>query len=271
MMKKNSPQLSEKDFFNESYRQDPFPFWFWMAITTAFVLLLFAGYAWYAKLLTGEYRHNPFLQVSNREMSLFLWQDPSFMRANAPAKSAYMPGFQYVEKISLELPFADDYVMAPPEVIFRYHAWHRLVGEEFPQRPIPLNEFKEFLEYAEEWQPQNWPRAPKGYLLIIEHLNRQQNLAAALPLQVRQAFQGWKNFFKEGEAINALQPTVQQVRSFLSRYPQYSRNDWRNIVGFNYLASLSELGLDFDTIIPVNELSSFLRVALYNDLKASQE
>lgn len=266
-MTNTPPQLSEKDFFNESYRKDPFPFWFWLIVTSVFVAILWGAYAWYGKLLKTEYKENPFLQVTNREMSVFLWQEPSLMRVNAPAKSAYMPGFQYIEKFSVDVPYADDYVIAPPEVIFRYHAWHRLVSNEFAQRPISVPEFKEFLNYAEEWLPRNWPSAPKGYADIIASLDGQSDLAANLPLTVRQAFQGWKNFFKEGDAINALRPRAAEVQAFLLKYPHYARNYWRNIAGTRYLQSLLGGGISPDASVPIDELPGFLLLALYNDLQ----
>lgn len=269
MTKKNV--LTEKNFIHEGYSQDPFPFWFWLTTVVAFTAMLWGGYAWYSKKLTAEYAHDPFLQVTNREMSIFLWQEPELMRINASPKTAYLPGFQYVEKVSLEVPFADDYVIAPPETIFRYHAWHRLISKEFAQRPIPVNEFREFLDYAEEWKPENWAAAPEGYAKIVQHLDDQQELAVALPLSVRMAFQGWKNYFIEGDAINALDITYQELESFLALYPHYARNDWRNISGENYLSSLLRPVQDKHALVPTDEAPAFLRVALYNHLKARPE
>lgn len=259
-----SSPLSEQDFIHDEYKQNPYPFWFWLIVISIFVFALSSGYNWYSTTLVNEYKKDPFLQVTNREMSLFLWQNPSYMRISASGKSAYMPGFQYVEKISLDLPFADDYVIAPPEVFFRYHVWKRLISSEFIERPIPLNEFKDFLNYALEWLPQNWPAKPENYEALIANLSEQKDLAKVLPQTVKQAFQGWKNYFIEGPAINALTPTYKDVRSFLSLSPHYARNYWYNIIGDDYLRSLTEKEAESSAFIPSSELPSFLRVAIFN-------
>lgn len=190
------------------------------------------------------------------------------MRINAPAKTAYMPGFQYQEKVSLDLSFADDYVIAPPQVIFKYHAWHRLVSGEFTQRLISATEFKEFLQYSEEWLPQNWPEAPSDYASLVKNLDNESDLTTQLPLQVKQAFQGWKNYFKEGVSVNALSITYQQLYGFLAKNPHYSRNYWRNIAGNNYLLSILKPPDNQLDSVPREEIPPFLRVALYNYLVA---
>ena len=50
-----------------------------------------------------------------------------------------------------------------------------------------------------------------------------------LPIIVRQAYQGWKNYFEEGPDINVLDPTYAEVNEFLKDHPHYMRNYWRNI------------------------------------------
>lgn len=260
-MTNTPPPLSEKDFINESYKQDPYPFWFWLIVVGAFVAILSGGYSWYEKTIGIEYKDSPFLQVTNREMSVFLWQEPALMRVNASSKATYMPAFQYTEKVSIEAGLAEDYVMAPPNVLFLYHTWNRLVSYEIPLRPINAKEFLEFLSYAEEWQPENWPHAPESYRKIVQNLANEEkiDLAPTLPHIVAIAFQGWKNFFLEGDAINATVPSSKQMKAFLEKYPHYARNYWRNIKGEDYLSSLNTA-----TNLLGKEVPSFLRVAFYN-------
>lgn len=168
----------------------------------------------------------------------------------------------------MEVPFADDFVIAPPEVLFRYHAWHRLVGNALTERPILASEFRSFLQYAPEWLPENWPDAPKGYVEVIQDLGAQDDLTTSLPFQVRQAFQGWKNYFMEGNAINALVVSKRELEEFLSLFPGYARNNWRNIVGVEYLSYTLTPGGGNDDPVPATEIPGFLRVALYNYLAA---
>jgi len=223
--------------------------------------------------MAKQVKSNPFLQVTNRQFSLFLWQFPEYMRVNATQKAGYLPGFQYQSKISLVLGSADDYVSAPPELLFLYHTWHRLISSEFIARPIPLNEFREFLDYEEEWQPQNWPAAPSGYVHLTQTLesSTQADLRALpiaiLPQEVRVAFQGWKNYFKEGYLINQTKPTFAEMEGFLKSNPNYARNYWRNIVLDsypNYLKTLSLGSFDPNAIISKDEIAPFLRVAFFN-------
>ena len=267
-------ELQEKDFINESYTKNPRPFWFWLAVILTITALIWAGQAWYSSRMAADYAKDPFLEVTNREFSVFLWQFPERMRINAPRKNGYLTGFQYENKVSLVLDEAEDWVVAPPELLFLYHTWKRQISRELSPRAIPSAEFKDFLNYVEEWKPLNWKQAPNGYVELIDHLygkNSFQDLAElpleTLPMQVRQAFQGWKNFFTEGEAINALTPSYREVRAFLKKHPHYARNYWRNIVEASvpdYLR-FSSAHSD-DTIVPRSELANFLQVALFNYL-----
>lgn len=239
--------------------------------------LVWGGISWYnnkLNLLVGE---SPFLQVTNRQLSLFLWQNPEFMRINSPEKRNYLPAFQYLDKVTLDLAQADQIAVAPPELIFRYHTWNRLVSNEFTERPIPKKEFQNFLSYADEWHPAYWPDAPQGYIDLVNHLaaNKVEDLSTLsqndMPMPVRIAFQGWVNYFIDKEAINKLQPTYKQMREFIGSHPHYARNYWRNIVGDHtpkYLISLSSADKEPEAAISQDELVSFLRVAIYNYLKA---
>ncbi len=240
--------------------------------------LLWGGGSWYNKQLTQEVESQPFLQVTNRQISIFLWQFPEHMRVNATrGKAGYLPGFQYADKISLEPEAADSFVIAPPELLFLYHTWKRLLDPEFIPRPIQLTEFKEFLLYAVEWQPKYWPAAPSDYIAFANALLRSTTIDPATlpevapPKEVVQAFQGWKNFFKEGDAINQVKPTFGQMGDFLKVSPNYARNFWRNIVYDkypNYLKTMSQEKVTPTMDIPKDELTPFLRVAFYNYLQS---
>jgi hypothetical protein len=276
-----TPEFSEKDFIQEGFKKNPLPFWVWFFLLTAFVSLLWGGASWYYSKVGALIQRSPFLQVTNRELSLFLWQNPEFMRVNVPDKSNYLPGFQYLNKVTLELANADDYVIAPPELLFRYHTWHRLVGNEFSPRPIPIGEFREFLKEVEEWQPKYWPKAPPEYVKFVEQelpntqLTHLEILSpSVLPQEVRMAFQGWKNYFKEGEKIDQVQPTVEEMKKFLAKNPHYARNYWRNIVEKtvpNYLRTFSMREQDPKSRVPSDEMSPFLKVAIYNFLMMGRE
>lgn len=283
----SKPELSEKDFVHEEFVKNPYPFWLWIFLITTIVALFWGGRSWYGDYIQTKVEMSPFLQVTNREFSLFLWQNPEYMRVHTKNKSGYLTGFQYTDKVSLELEFADKYVVAPPDIIFLYHVWHRLVSNEFTPRPIPLTEFLEFLAYAEEWYPRNWPAAPPGYIKLIEGIST-HNLVqevgggkidpddlqtlphSSLPQSVRMAFQGWKNYFKEGELINRIKPNYLDVEGFLSSHPHYARNYWRNIVQDQYpryLFSLSSDEIDRLSYMPSQEMTPLFKVAIFNYLK----
>lgn len=268
------PELQEKDFINESYSKNPFPFWFWLLVVITATALIWTVSWWYSTRMEKEYQQDPFLEVTNREFSLFLWQFPERMRAHAPRKLGYLPGFHYENRVSLVLEEADNWVIAPPELLFLYHTWKRQISKEFSPRPIPKEEFVEFLNYAEEWKPSNWPKAPEGYVKFIEAFNteRESDLAklplSTLPFEVRQAFQGWKNYFQEGEAINALTPTYGQLNRFLLTHPHYARNYWSNILKDSvpdYLKYIRAQPPESD--VPAQELANFTKVALFNFLQ----
>jgi hypothetical protein len=271
------PPLEEKDFIHEEYSKNPWPFWGWLAVVIS-ISLLFSGASFlYFSVLSNQYEENPFLQVTNRQISLFLWQNPQHMRVHVKNKSSYLPAFQYAEKIGLDPAYADDFVIAPPELLFLYHTWQRLLGDTYFPRKIPENEFRTFLVAAPEWDPRFWKQAPKGYVKMINDITTDENPdlnllnLSILPLEVRQAFVGWKNYYFEGDQINSLQPTYKQISEFLKANPHYGRNYWCNIVGHDYLKSLGNEGSSEDLkasegLVPISELSSFLRVAFFNDI-----
>ena len=244
-------ELQEKDFIQERYGKDPYPFWFWFFILAAFTLGLWLVEGWFTREVRLEYSQNPFLQVTNRDMSVFLWQFPEKMRVNVAQKGNYLPAFQYEEKVSLFPDQADEWVSAPPELIFMYHTWKRQIGDIWFKRVIPKNEFVQFINYAEEWKPEFWDEAPEEYVQFYRKLGEvsaDEDVSKRLPLIVRQSFQGWKNFFMEGEAIEQSKPTEEQVETLIAKYPTYARNFWRNMYP-EYLEG---------------NLPPFLKVALFN-------
>lgn len=277
----SNKELLEKDFIHESPSKNPFPLWLWFFIAIALGIVLWGGGSWFNKTMSKEYADNLFLQVTNRDFSNFLWQFPEYMRINAKRKNGYLTGFQYENKVNILAGEAENWVVAPPEILFLYHSWQRQISREYAMRAIPLNEFKEFLNNVEEWQPSNWPKAPKNYTQLISTIDQAttpQDLSSLaltdLPAQVRQAFQGWKNYFKEGEAINAIRPTFAELQEFLKVFPHYARPFWRNIVNTsarNYLYSLESGKFNPEDPALENELAPFLKVAFYNYKKSLQE
>jgi len=272
--------LHEKDFIHEP--DGKYPFWLWLFLSAIAASLLWGSLSWFQGIETKVVKDSPFLQVSNRQMSLFLWQFPEYMRINRPDKSVYLPGFDYQNKVAIIPGFADETVKAPPEILFLYHTWQRLIGKTYFPRPISVKEFEEFINYAEEWKPRNWPAAPKEYadflneFPTVANVENLQNLnVKQLPLEVRMAFQGWKNFFKEGDAILGMTPTHEQVARFLEASPKYGRNYWRNIVSDTkpkYLESFfnHDAAAKGSDVIPKDQLSDFMKVALYNYIQSQR-
>ncbi len=208
---------------------------------------------------------------------------PSFMRLHVAHKTGYLPGF-LANSENFSFKAAEEFISAPPDVIFLYHIWSRLLAHELIARPINVKEFEDFLQQLPEWRPENWIKAPEGYVKLIgsrdyikiENLQTlQENV---LPLVVRQAFLGWKNYFIEGSKINDLKPTFSQIQEFLNQYPHYARQYWRNIqeanqqkvAGLSYLNAFVYKTFIPDAVVPQEELPPFIRVALYNAQQASK-
>lgn len=252
------------------------PAWVWF-----FLLLLIAGmlmqfFMWYWNGTQTAVPQTPFYQVTNRQMSLFLWQNPDFLKRGSNVKGRYLPAFGSEDQVALDHAAADDLVIAPPPVLFRYHAWDRQVRKEFTNTPIPVDEFLKFLAYAKEWLPDNWPDAPEKYVQLIPELPKRQVLDlsklpyTALPAEVRIAFQGWQNSFAQADQISSVKMTYQQYISFLLKHPYYARNFWRNIVP-DYVVSLSQGKVDQQSEIPADEIPPFLRLAYFNNLLQGQQ
>lgn len=272
-MDSDNEGLPEDQFINESFRRNPKPFWIWLAVVAAIITFFWGTINWIGLKMGEEISSKPFLQVTNRQFSLFLYQFPQFMRANMPSKTDYLPGFKSSGDSALKPEDAEATVRTPPQVLFIYHTWDRLLADAFIPRPVPLAEFLEFLEKSPAWMPENWAEAPAGYKELVSELgtSKQDDLAllpkSELPQEVRIAFQGWRNFTKEGSQINAVTPTYAEMAAFLRVYPNYSRNYWRNILleeRPKYLESLVQGKSDANAIIPDDELTGFLKTAFYN-------
>jgi hypothetical protein len=251
-------ELDEKNFIHEGVKDDPFPLIYW------FIILVFIGAiswfisSWYDSVVNKEIDSSPFLQVTNREFSLFLWQNPEFMRIHVSDKASYLPAYNYIESLSMKPEMADDFVVAPPEILFKYHTWQRLLADEVPVQTVSRDDFNKFLEFAQEWAPTYWKEAPQSYISLIETLPQNTAPTLTVPLPVQQAYTGWKNFFTEGDAINTFQPTYTLFHQLVARYPHYAKNYWQNLIP-DYMHS-KETG----EVIPQHEQPSFLKSALYN-------
>lgn len=253
-----------------------FSYLLWLALGAAVLSLLWGGSFWFLQKREMSLGGSPFLQVTNREMSLFLWQFPEYMRANVSSKTGYLPGFQYLDKVSIEEGQEEAFVSAPPPVLFLFHTWNRLIRNEFPKRPISARELREFLEYAPEWSPKIWKGAPKEYQELVATLGDKGaetlNLAQ-IPPDVQRALIGWKNYFLEGEMIKNLKPTYTEMTEFLERFPHYARNYWRNIVESGrpeYLRSFIDPTKEMKGEIPDAELAAFLKVEFFNYMQAKK-
>lgn len=271
------PRLDEKDFIQENYSKNPFPFWIWLALLATVAALFWGSSNWFRQNMADTVNSKPFLQVTNRQMSLFLWQFPEFMRANAPIKEGYLPGFNFRDsKFSIEQGQAEKIASAPPEVLFLYHTWARLLKPETIRRPISLVEFKEFLAALPEWQPSNWPKAPESYKKLVNSLDTISkedfaNQSETLPIEVEIAATGWLNFFKDGAEIDKVSPTLGEMENFLDQHPHYARNYWRNIVmpwRPSYLLSNFKDNFKPNEKVPSTEMAGFLQYAYFNEMQA---
>lgn len=267
--------LEEKDFIHEPKEGKFSSFLLWVCLTTLILSLLWGGKTWYWDWISERIGSSPFLKVTNRDLSLFLWQFPEQMRANQKQKSGYLPGFEYLGKEILNPTMADKYAIAPPETLFLYHTWHRLLFPENSQAvlkyPILKTEFEKFIQDNSEWQPIYWKEAPSDYVEFLVGLKRnsfddlQKVPVTQLPIVVRLAFQGWKNYFIDGEAINAFHPTFAQLKLFLENNPHYGRSYWRNIVAGTTPNYLKTAPSDSADVVPGDQLTPFLKYALYSN------
>lgn len=233
-------QLKDKDFIQNEPGKWNIPTWVWFFLLLLFCGLLMQFFVWFwHSTATVAVPQPPFYQVTNREMSLYLWQNGDLRK----------PLYQTEN--------ADQLAIATPEQLFRYHTWNRLLKSEFTNTPVPADDFMKFLSEMPEWLPTNWPAAPDQYKALLLSKSQPSDLSTQLPLEVRIAFQGWKNLSQKDE-IDKLQPTKEQIEKFLLAHPHYARNYWRNIEP-GYLGSLSA-----HDSVPDNEVPAFLRQAIFN-------
>ncbi len=271
LMVSNPPELSEKDFIQKTSDSQKWRLWALLGVVFAIGMLFWGAGTYRLEVLKKQQVGKPFLQVSNRDFSLFLWQNPEYMRVNAALKNDYLIGFRVEDKIRVEPLLANEAIIAPPEVLFRYHVWKRLVQTMAVPRKIGVSEFKDFLAYCEEWQPRCWQEAPVEYRTLIEELDSGGGeggvLEERLPSEVCFAFQGWKNYFVEGEQINQQKLTCGRLEAFLKIYPTFARSYWKNVLVEtcpDYLKTFQEGILSSEDNLPSHELAAFLRVALFN-------
>lgn len=253
------------------------PIWIWIFLLSVLTMIAIGTWNWYQSHFRDLKAEKPFLDVTNRQFSVFLWQFPNYLKENAAIKTGYLPGFE-VDGEGVKLSDAENYVSVSLEILFLYHTWNRLLQPYYIPRPIKPDEFELFLNETQEWLPQYWKKAPKSYVDLVEKqaYKEKEDLQVLtrdeLPVVVRQAYQGWQNYYREGSEINALEPTYAEVREFLDSYPNYARNYWRNIdtVAFQQVAGLDYLLIFLDPpaneeeVIPKNQLATFMKVALYN-------
>lgn len=261
-MVSTDPELDEKNFIHEGVKDDPYPLIYWFFILITIGAISWGVSSWVDRFMKKELSESPFLQVTNRQFSLFLWQNPEFMRIHVSDKASYLPAFNYIETLTMNAQMADDYVVAPPDILIKYHTWNRLLGEEVPVQQVLLSDFGKFLEFAQEWTPQYWKEAPSSYVELVKNLPNNKTPILTVPYPVQQAYTGWKNFFMEGSSINAFQPTYGLLTQLLEKYPHYARNYWQNLIP-NYLKSTIHEN-DPEKTIPRDEQASFLKSALYN-------
>lgn len=182
------------------------------------------------------------------------------MRIGQKKKTGYLPAFQYMGNVTVEPELADDFVQAPPEVLFMYHTWKRLVGDYYYPRKIDKEKFLAFLNEDQQWKPEYWKAAPKEYVEMLKGRWDQDKL----PLEVKQAFIGWMNYTYEGEAIDNVKPTYGELKAFLLRYPHFQRSYWINLLKPSKPYYLSRMDRPDGEIVADDQMSGLLKMALYN-------
>lgn len=257
----------------------PNPLLFGIFFVAIIAILFTAIHSWYKEHAMQAKKDSPFYQVTNREFSLFLKENPRFLNTNVSLNEAFLPGTSYIKKISSNIQQADQLVNAPDKIIFEYHTWKRLIDYPAAPRLILIDPFKQFLMDHQEWLPENWKGAPKEYKALYHQIQdgkAPNNLSAspALPEDIREAFIGWKNYTFEQDEIKEFVPTFEQLKTFLQKYPNFERNFWINLVketNPNYLETLSFEKYDPATKVPKDQIVPFLQIAIFNLLKAEQE
>ncbi len=258
--------IDDDELIQESYSTNPRPFWVWTGILLCLFAALF-GLQWSVNAyLNYKQGKNPFTRVTNREFSVFLWENSGYMRIHQKGRTGYLPAFQLFNQPMMEPELAEKLVQAPPEVLYHYHTWNRLLGKTYIPRKIPPGTFLQFLESVQEWRPLYWAQAPEAYVqllkdpnLLFEYPDLSVLSMEQLPLPVRKAFVGWVNFMEEGEAINRVILNTVRIREFLDSFPHYNRPFWKNLAGADYL-----LDLESEELLPPDQAPAFFRQAFFN-------
>lgn len=263
----SNEELEEKDPGPERNSRQA---WFFIFALLAIFFLFWGLSIWQKGILSQKRLEFAFYDVTNREFSLFWWQNPDMDKDDIPF---------FKDDLSLLPDQADQYVVAPSEILFRYHVWNRLIGNSLAPRPIYEKEFAEFLVQNKEWLPRFWPKAPHAYAQLVEDIfqkgdgsrNVQKLPYSILPYEARLAFQGWINYTHEWNEIINVSPSKEEMAAFLKEHPTYGPTYWQNILKKtrpHYLESFS--GIDFtfsgdkDEKLNEEELSIFLKIAFYN-------
>ena len=250
---------TERDFIPRKWHEHPRFIWILLFILVI-VWALFGIFGKWESLITREKRKElPFFQVTKRDFSLFLYQNPEFLRAKRFKRFGTLARITSLDEVRFVPPKADEYIVAPPDILFRYHVWDRLLGDSLAPRPISGEEFKLFLKENPDWEPENWPGATEGYRQVVKDLGDSDLPLDKVPPEVQFAFQGWKNFFEEWTQIQEVKPTESEMEKFLADHPHYRRSYWRNILSEEYPDYLKNLD-----VLSAEDMPDFLKVGIYN-------
>ena len=117
-------------------KRSQLPIW---ASLLAFVALILLGYGvvhWVHVSRANTPYANPFLHVTNRDYSLFLWQNPEMIGQGR--ERGYFSAFGAQGNESwLDPILADEMVVSPEYQLMRYHAWNIYARDYLPQRTRP--------------------------------------------------------------------------------------------------------------------------------------
>jgi hypothetical protein len=267
----NKPELMEKDFISEKgLKKSSKPTFQYLLLVIAVIALTW----WWVSFKQNWIASNnqEFGKVTNREFSLFLWQNPEYTRRLAYEKDHHLTQFSKDGGVHIVKNHAEDIVEAPPSLVYNYYYWKKFAGDIDFSREIERDFFYSFLESCPEWLPENWNNAPKSYSKISESLlqlssKEFKELQQTLPDNLRQAFFGWLNYYHEGNLINAVAPSYEEVQSFLKEHPNLKRNIWKNLLleqAPNYLQSALDSSIDKEKLYPQGEMTSLFKLLYFN-------
>jgi hypothetical protein len=229
--------MDEKDFIQNNASKDPYP----LFIYFAFMLLLIGGLLFVRSCERSVRQQQqatyPALQVTNRDFQLFLWQHPHFMRLHVKKKSGYLTAFSPIGRGELDPDLAHKWVRAPPELLYRYHRWKRLIDAVIFPRSWSREEWSAFFADNPAWQEEK-----EG-------------------IKLQQAILGWTNYYLEGDTINEFPIRYAEVLGLVAKYPGFSPDQWQDL-NPNY--ELKGVG-----VVPTGTLPSFVRVAIFNQQAAA--